>query len=57
MQHSESRPSHEILVDRSSDEPAVGKLWVAFAIGTVGLLLALTYALAQAICTSWLFVS
>jgi hypothetical protein len=56
MQQTESRPSSELLFSRRTDELVAGALWFSFAVGVVGLLLALTYALAHAIFTCWVFV-
>lgn len=56
MQHSESRPSFAVLPRTDVATNNHNALWFAFAVTVVGLALALTYALAQSIVTSWFFV-
>ncbi|MEY4510369.1 MAG: hypothetical protein RLZZ450_2491 [Pseudomonadota bacterium] len=56
MQHSESRPSFTVLPRDDYAPRSHDALWTSLGITIVGVALALTYALAQFIATSWVFV-
>lgn len=56
MQHSESRPSFAVLPRADEATGNDSALWFALALTVVGFAFAITYALAQSIATSWVFV-